>query len=196
MNVIWFEFLLSLRRLRRRPASTLLTLGTFTLSLTLALLSWSLYYTVFRYNPDFDPTGRLYVVGYQGSLAGGSANSTDEEFNALRDGQRVFSEFAEVSYYQSTFAETPAGMQRLLGAGMSSGAFRILGATPSLGRLFLPEEDALNGPKTVILSDHIWKTYFSGNPAVVGRVMQISGYSVTIVGVMPASFRFPNDQDL
>jgi len=197
MSLFWFELTLALRRLRRRPVQSWLMLATFTISLTLALLSWSLFYTVFRYNPDFDPHGSLYVVTYDGSQAvGGNGHSTLEEFTAQRDGQSDFSDFTEMSFYSSVFITTPHGMERMLTAAMSSASLHLVGAKPELGRLFLPAEDKLGGPNSAILSHRLWGSRFGGDPAIIGKVIQISTYPTTIVGVMPASFRFPNDQDL
>ena len=196
MSVIWFEFLLALRRLWRRPIQSWLTLATFTISLTLALLSWSLFYTVFRYNPDFDPNGSLYVATYDGSQAVSKGHSTEREFNAMRDGQADFTDFAEMAFYNSVFITTPHGIERVLGAHMSSAAFRLVNAKPELGRLFISGEDQQKGPFAAILSHRVWVSRFGGDPAVLGKVVQINGDPMTIVGVMPSSFRFPNDQDV
>ena len=80
MNVLWFEFMLSLRRLVRRRGQNGLMLVTFALSLTLALLSWSLFHTIFLSQPDFDPKGEYYVLNYEGGVAtSGKTHSTVPE---------------------------------------------------------------------------------------------------------------------
>jgi len=57
MNVLWFEFMLALRRLARRKTQNGLLLMTFAVSLGLSLVSWSLFHTIFLSRPEFDPEG-------------------------------------------------------------------------------------------------------------------------------------------
>ncbi len=95
MNVLWFEFMLSLRRLARRRTQNGLMFVTFAVSLTLALLSWSLFHTVHLSRPDFDPRGEYYVMGYEGSIAVDGNKSTREEWEAYVAGQTVFATWSE-----------------------------------------------------------------------------------------------------
>jgi predicted permease len=196
MSLLWFEFTLALRRLWRRRAQSWLMLATLTISLTLALLSWSLYYTVFRYNPPCDPHGRLYVVTYAGGHALSSVHATQREFQALHDGQQDFSDFAEMVFYESVFVDTTQGIERVLAAHLSSAACQLVGVQPELGRPFRPAEDVLGGPLALLLSHRAWQNWFGGDPGIVGRIIKVNDNPTTIVGVMPADFRFPNDQDV
>ena len=69
MRTLWFEFSLTLRRLFRRPAQNGLLLATFSISVTLSVLTWSLFRTVYLSTPDFDPKGE-YVRRWIPELAG------------------------------------------------------------------------------------------------------------------------------
>lgn len=81
---------------------------------------------------------------------------------------------------------TGAGEPReLSGAAVSEGYFGILRVAPVLGRVFTPEEESLGGPNVVILSHELWATQFGSDPAVVGRVLSLSGVPYEVVGVMP-----------
>src|SRR5665213_553851 len=133
MNVLWFEFMLSLRRLARRKTQNGLMLLTFALSVTLSLLSWSLFQTVHLSQPDFDPKGEYYVMTYAGSFAMGfRQHSSLEEMEAYKSAQTLFSEFHEVGFYASMFILTPGGEERFMAAFPSSSALRIVGAKPLL----------------------------------------------------------------
>lgn len=82
--------------------------------------------------------------------------------------------------------------QQLNGARFSHGMFsEVLGVEPALGRGFLPEEDAPDGPQAVILSDAVWQNAFGGDPAVLNRTILLNDIPFTVVGVMPPSFRPP-----
>jgi putative ABC transport system permease protein len=62
---------------------------------------------------------------------------------------------------------------------------------PSLGRAFLPEDDRSGAPGRAIITDALWNSRFARDPAVIGRAITVDGEPVTVVGVMPAGFRFP-----
>lgn len=68
------------------------------------------------------------------------------------------------------------------------------GVTPLLGRNFLPEEDAPNGPRAVILQHDFWTQRFGADPKVLGTTITLDGNPWTIVGVTPPSFKamFPS----
>jgi putative ABC transport system permease protein len=83
--------------------------------------------------------------------------------------------------------------ERLSGARVTADFFTLLGVEPFLGRSFLPEEDRPGGRKVVLLSYELWQRRFGSNSKVIGSTVQLDGDLYTIVGVTPASFRFPDD---
>jgi predicted permease len=195
MSIFWFEFMLSLRRLARRRVQNGLLLVTFTVSVALSLLSWSLFSTVHLTQPDYDPKGEYYVLTYEGVPAVGSSQSTQEEMETYKAAQTVFADFAELAFYASPVVKTPGGYERLLAGYMSSRALQVVGARPLLGRLFTPADDAFKAPAMVLLSEKMWTNTYARDPDIVGRTIEYGGDPATVVGVLPASFRFPNDQD-
>jgi putative ABC transport system permease protein len=80
--------------------------------------------------------------------------------------------------------------ERVAGAAVSAGFFRILGVEPALGRGFTKQEDAAGAP-VVILSHRLWKGRYGEDPALVGRPIKVSGVDRIVVGVMPPGFDFP-----
>jgi predicted permease len=74
-----------------------------------------------------------------------------------------------------------------IGVTVTPRLFELLGRTPALGRALSQDPAAFE----VLLSHAFWQRRFGGDPAVVGRSVQIGGYPATIVGVMPADFTFP-----
>ena len=65
-----------------------------------------------------------------------------------------------------------------------------LGARPELGRGFAPEEEKA-GTRVILISHALWMSQFGGDAKAIGRTVRLSGDSFQIIGVMPASFRFP-----
>ena len=86
--------------------------------------------------------------------------------------------------------------ERYLGGEISADAFSFLGVQPMLGRQFRPEEDQLNAAPVALIGYDIWQNHFGGDRAVVGKTIPINGRQVTIVGVMPKGWRFPEVCDI
>jgi putative ABC transport system permease protein len=76
---------------------------------------------------------------------------------------------------------------------VTANAFDVLGATPVVGRGFAPDEDRPHGPHVAVLSWGLWQRRYGGDPAMVGRTIQLDGVPQQIVGVMPRGFQLPTD---
>lgn len=73
---------------------------------------------------------------------------------------------------------------------VSAGFFHTLGVAPEIGREFNILEDRAGGPAVAIFSHSLWKRYFNSDPNVIGRSVLFRGEPYTVIGVMPAGFRF------
>jgi putative ABC transport system permease protein len=69
--------------------------------------------------------------------------------------------------------------------------FSLLGVEPLLGRTWAAGEDQQGKDDVAILSYGLWQSRFAGDTHVVGQSIELNARKYTIVGVMPASFRFP-----
>jgi predicted permease len=77
------------------------------------------------------------------------------------------------------------------GAFVTPGVFDMLGVRPLYGGVFLPDDARTGSRDVVIVSETIWRSAFGADPALVGRRLTIDGAVATVVGIMPAAFRFP-----
>ncbi len=68
--------------------------------------------------------------------------------------------------------------------------FQTLGVQPQLGRLFNAEDGRHGSHPAVLLENAYWKRQFAGDPAIVGKEIDLNGSPATVVGVLPASFDF------
>jgi len=69
--------------------------------------------------------------------------------------------------------------------------FALLGVEPLLGRTWAAGEDQQGKDDVAILGYGLWQSRFAGDPHAVGQSIELNARKYTIVGVMPASFRFP-----
>ncbi len=197
MKTLWFEFTLTLRRIFRRPTQNGLLLVTFAISVTLSVLTWSLFRSVHLSTPDFDPKDEYYALVHSDTMAVSSRQMNIPELEAYEAATpTLFADFAPLAFYVSNMIETPQGQERVLSSYMSARALHLTGARPIKGALFEPADDVYKAPGKVLLSERLWINGYGSNPDILGKSIDISGYPATIVGVLPASYRFPNDQDM
>ena len=80
--------------------------------------------------------------------------------------------------------------QRVSAEMISASFFSVLGIKPVAGRLFRPEEDQVGAQPVTILSGGFWKREFGSSPSAVGKTLDLNGVGYTVVGVIPAGFRY------
>ena len=114
-------------------------------------------------------------------------------FANLRDWVDQNQTFEQISAYTFTNLNlTGAGEPaRLLAIRSSANLFSLVGATPLLGRVFLPDEDDERAGRVVILGHAVWQSRFNSDPGILGKSLTLNNQNYTVVGVMPASFQFP-----
>src|SRR5207344_1131595 len=79
----------------------------------------------------------------------------------------------------------------LVAARVTADFFPVMGVAPEAGRSFTADEDQPGHGQVAVISDRLWRTRFNADPAIAGRSIQLNGAAHTVVGVMPADFRFP-----
>jgi putative ABC transport system permease protein len=84
-----------------------------------------------------------------------------------------------------------ADSERLFGANVTADLFPLLRVQPLMGRAFTREEDVPGGPAVVVISQSLWQRSFGSDPSIIGKEIKLAGKNTTVLGVMPADFRFP-----
>lgn len=79
---------------------------------------------------------------------------------------------------------------QLRGSRVGARFFEVFGAKAELGRTFAPEEEIYGQHYVVVIGHDLWQTQFGGDPAIVGRKIQLSGEPYTVIGVMPGDGAF------
>ena len=68
---------------------------------------------------------------------------------------------------------------------------QVWGVAPEIGRDFEPREEHFGGPNAALISDRLWRRRFGANPNILNLRVRLGTWSLPVVGVMPASFAFP-----
>ena len=142
-------------------------------------------------DPDRLVLGR---VTYDGEL--GTTVSALDYFD-VREQNTTLSELAAFTPFPINATLTGVETPELVRSPMvSTNLFRTLGVKPELGRGFEDREGELGAESVVLLAHDFWRQRLGADESVVGNTLQLDGVAHTIVGVMPAGFRFYQDSDI
>ena len=86
--------------------------------------------------------------------------------------------------------------QRLRARRVTGNFFTVLRVAPALGRALTDDDDRPNAAPVVLISDGFWHTQLGGDPAAVGRTLNLDTVTHTIVGVMPRDFQYLRPYDV
>jgi putative ABC transport system permease protein len=174
------------RLLWRAPGFSVVALLTIALGIGANTSIFSVMNAVLlRPLPYVDP-GRLVLIGERGS-DGMPNNVGYSTFVDWRERTRGFEELTLIRSWNPTLL-VDGQAERVSGMRVAANFFHTLGARPAIGRDFTAEDDTPAGWQVVILADATWRRTFGADPAIVGRVISLSGLPFAIIGVMPPTF--------
>ncbi len=193
---LWTDLRQALRGLRRDRAYTAVALLTLAFGIAANTIIFSIVDGVLLRPLRYLEPGRLVVVNeVVPELARQYPRLpvNARHYFEWRDRASSFERLAIVD--QVTWVLTGDGEpEQVDGARVSANLFPLLGARPAAGRLLLEDDDQPGRDTVVVISDALWARRFQRDPAAVGRPLTLDGSPVTIVGVLPASFRLPKSQ--
>jgi predicted permease len=176
LESVWGDVRYALRTLRRSPGFTVVAILTLTLGIGANTAIFSVVNAVLLQPLPFTDADRLVTT--RGSQA---------DLRDLHAANRSFEDIAFWASNQFTLRLDDDSRQ-VLGGQITRNLLPLLGVQPLLGRNFTEEDDRQD---TVILGHALWQSRFGGDPAVLGRRVDMSGTTYTIIGVAPPWFRFP-----
>jgi putative ABC transport system permease protein len=191
MPTLFHDLRFALRQMRQSPGLTLLAIVSLALGIGANTAIFTLIQNVLLRPLPYAHSSRLVFVGTGSNKPGFTATSWLD----YHDIQTQSTLMDLVAGYSGDVGviEKPDGTESLAAPRITTNLFTLLGAQPLLGRTFTAAEGQSGGPQVVILSEQLWRSSFHADPGVIGKQVNISGTSRTIVGVMPASFGFPDE---
>ena len=104
---------------------------------------------------------------------------------------KAFESLTAFSNWDNTLAEPDRPAERLRSIDATADFFQTFRVQPYLGRGYTAEEEVPGRNQVAVLSNELWQTHFGGDPKVIGRSIRLNAESITVIGVMPASFVSP-----
>jgi putative ABC transport system permease protein len=99
----------------------------------------------------------------------------------------------EASERRAYVFEDDDGAEMLTGAVVTPGLLGMLGAQPRHGRIFVEGDGRDGTDRLVLISERLWRVQLHGAPDVVGRELLLDGERHQVIGVLPSTFRYPDE---
>jgi predicted permease len=191
---------LALRSLRGSPAFAVAAV----LMLALGIGAFTVVYAfvdalVVRPLPFGDRNGRLVTIHSVHPTLTADPDDAGMSYADVIDFRRETTTLAalEVAIGRSVAISTGSDTRRVEAASVTPGLFRLLGVAPVLGRTFDDADGAAPGFESAVLLSHaLWRDLLGGDARAVGGDLFLNGRAVTVAGVMPPGFAFPDEHQL
>ncbi len=180
----------ALRQLRKSPGMALLAVLTLALGVGANTAIFTVIENVLLRPLPYANSNRLVSIVPAGATSFGATSWLD--YRDIRDKSHLLAQVAGYSNDLSV-VENQDTSQSVVAPRVTPNLFAMLRAQPLLGRTFSSLDGEAGGPPVAILSEGLWRESFQADPSIVGRIVRIGGQSRTVVGVMPASFHFPDE---
>jgi predicted permease len=184
------------RVLVRSPLFTLAAVATLAVGIGANVAMFSVLDAVLIRDLPYPSAERLV---YGRATFGDRVNSVVSypDYIDFRDRSDAFESLALIRSGLQWFPITGlAEAERVSGNWITVDFFSALGVEPQLGRQFTTDEGEPGAPNVTLVSHGYWQRRFGGSTDVIGRTISVEGYPTTIIGVMPADYRFRYDTDI
>ncbi|HEV2616748.1 MAG TPA: ABC transporter permease [Candidatus Acidoferrales bacterium] len=182
----------ALRMLRKSPGFTAVAVLTLALGIGANTAIFSIVNAVLlRSLPYPDPDQLVLIFDVPLKQPDALSAISYRDFTECRKQNRVFSEMAGNAFHDLTL--TGAGEPSIVNtASVTPEIFALLNAKPLAGRTLLPEDGKRGAAPVAVVSENLWHSRFGSNPALIGKSITLDMRPFTVVGILPASFRYPD----
>ena len=180
-----------LRMLAKSPGFAIIAIATLALGIGANTAIFSVVYAVLlKPLPFADPSQLVFVFEAKPQEGISGAGFSYANLAEVRAQNHVFAELAGVQNHQLTLTGRgdPAAVDTAI---VTPELFSLLGVKPLAGRTFLPDDGKQGALPVVLLSENLWRGRIGADPTVIGKPISLDKRSFTVVGVMPADFRYP-----
>src|SRR5580704_2847643 len=194
VETCWQDLIYAARTLRKSPGFTFVALLTLALGIGATTAIFSVVYGVLLQPLPFNDAARLILL-HETTPRVGTVSVSYPNFLDWRAATSQFSQMAAVSGVGFNLAGVNQP-EVIRGEAVSPNFLSLLGVKPFLGRDFDPTEEKTGASPVLLLSYALWQSHFGADPSALGRTIMLDGRGYTIIGVLPADFRWPEKVDI
>jgi putative ABC transport system permease protein len=182
------------RMMRKSPGFTFIAVLTLALGIGATTAIFSVVDGVLLRPLPFDKPNEIVRL-WEVNANGHQANFTDPNFEDLRSQNHSFQGLAE---YASGLTSVSGGSEptRTMVAAVSQDFFPVLRMQPIRGRGFDADDQHFGAAPTALVSYNYWQQYLGSSADLSSSKLTIGTQAVSIIGVLPPGFRFPDSSDI
>ena len=179
----------SMRTLRRAPAFAVVAVLTLALGIGATTAVFAVVDGVLLRPFPYPYMDRLMML----TEVAGTGQTMSVAWPNYQDWRAQNDAFEDLGLFRNMPVALAGGdaPERLNGSLMSSSIFASIGIAPIAGRTFNEQDDVPGGPRVAVISERLWRNRFGARGDIINLPVTLNSQPFTIVGVMPASMRFP-----
>jgi predicted permease len=199
LESLWRDVRYALRGLRRNPAFAAIVILTLALGIGANTVMFSVVNAVLLRPLPYRDSHRLVLIYTDDVRRGLHREAT--AYATITDWKERSRAFSDIAFYSTgrvaPMTNNPEVRGRARSALVSGNLFELLGVSSLLGRAISAQDESTRAP-VVVISYAFWQRWFAGAPDVIGRLLVIDDAAkggagtLTVIGVMPADFYFPD----
>jgi putative ABC transport system permease protein len=179
------------RGLKKRPGFTVIAVITLALGIGANTAIFSIISAVLLSPPPFVQAENLVVPwGGKDEMLYASALSYPDVAD-WRTGTKTLEYIAAYQQTGTLLRQPNTDPKPIFGASVDADLFPLLRVQPELGSVFTRVEDQAGAAPVIVISHNLWLRRFNSDPKIIGQQIRFGTTSATVIGVMPADFRFP-----
>ncbi len=194
MLTLWQDIRYGMRMLAKNPGFMAVAVLTLALGVGATTAIFSVVYGVLLRPLPYSHPEQI-VQMWEVNDGGGRMNFADPNFSDVRSQNRSLQGVAE---YRGSLEPVSGGNEAnpAMVTSMSQDFLTVMAVQPFIGRGFAAEEARADAPATALVSHAYWKQSLGSTRELSKIHLKIGGQSASLVGVLPAGFRFPDNTDI
>ena len=187
----WQDARYALRALRKSPSFTLVAILSLALGIGGNTAVFTVVNAVLLRPLPYAGADRVVRIAQKGNQAALSV----PEYQFWKEHASSFESVAAYRGGRERALSVGTGQEWIQTTVVTPDFFRTLGVEPAMGREFTRQEALPGGPSAAVITEGLWRRSMAPGASPLGQAIKLDNVTYTVVGVLPASFWFPNGGD-
>lgn len=188
----WLDVKLGVRMLFKYPGLALAGGAGIAVAVAIAAGGFSVIYDNFLTSSvPLEEGDRLVSLELWDSASSKPEPRVLRDYRIWRDELKSVQEIGAFRILAATLIAPGVQPESIRVAAMTASGFRAARVRPLMGRTLEDDDERPHAPSVVVIGENVWRSRFAGDPAILGRMIQLGATPYAIAGVMPKNFAFP-----
>jgi hypothetical protein len=183
---------LGIRMLTRYPVLTLVGTGSLAFAIAIGAAVFAFISLMLWPRMPLPDGESVVVVQHYDETTSNPESRVVADFFRWRAGTGTLTDFAAGRGMARNLQMGDAIVEPISVMEVTASMFPMVRVAPILGRALTEEDARASSPPVMVIGERIWRERYATDPDIVGKSFPLSDTPTTVVGVMPATFRFPS----